>query len=81
MPSGDRTGPMGQGSMTGKALGFCEGNETPGYHRGFGAGMGRGFGFGRGMSRGRGFGFGRYWNWFSAGLLFSAMGHPENFSI
>ncbi len=53
MPSGDRTGPMGQGSMTGRALGFCTGNDTPGFDKGFGGGMGRGLGFRRGMGRGR----------------------------
>ncbi len=63
MPYGDRTGPMGQGSMTGRALGFCTGYDSPGYTKGFGRGMGRGFGFGRGWGRGLGFrgglGFGR----------------------
>jgi hypothetical protein len=59
MPSGDRTGPMGQGPMTGRALGFCAGFDTPGYTKGFGSGMGRGFGFGRGRGRGRGMGYGQ----------------------
>jgi len=63
MPYGDRTGPMGQGPMTGRALGFCAGYDSPGYTRGFGRGMGRGFGFGRGWGRGHGYhggwGFGR----------------------
>jgi hypothetical protein len=63
MPSGDRTGPVGQGPMTGRALGFCSGYDTPGYEKGFGGGMGRGFGFGRGMGRGRGFGWGRSMGW------------------
>jgi len=60
MPSGDRTGPMGQGPRTGRSLGFCSGYDTPGYLKGFGGGMGRGFGFGRG--RGRGMGYGRGYN-------------------
>ena len=30
MPRGDRTGPMGQGPMTGRNLGFCAGYDTPG---------------------------------------------------
>ena len=60
MPRGDSTGPMGGGSMTGRAAGFCAGYNTPGYAnslpgRGFGMGYGRGFGFGRGF-RGGGFG-------------------------
>ena len=59
MPQGDRTGPMGQGSRTGRALGFCTGNNTPGFAKGFGGGMGIGFGFGRGHGRGMGSGRGR----------------------
>ncbi len=59
MPQGDRTGPMGQGSRTGRSLGFCSGHDTPGYTRGFGEGMHRKFGFERGMGRGRGMGQGR----------------------
>jgi len=52
MPQGDRTGPNGQGPMTGRGMGFCSGSNTPGYmNSGSGRGMGRGFG------RGRGFGF------------------------
>ena len=58
MPSGDRTGPMGQGSGTGRAAGYCYGFDTPGYTKGFGGRMGRGFGFGGGRGRGRGFNFG-----------------------
>ncbi len=74
MPAGDRTGPSGQGPMTGRRLGLCAGNELPGYGqpgwtyggmgRG-GMGMGRGgmrMGMGRGgMGRGRmGMGRGMY---------------------
>jgi hypothetical protein len=52
MPQGDRTGPNGQGPMTGRGMGFCSGSNTPGYmNPRSGRGMGRGFG------RGRGFGF------------------------
>ena len=69
MPRGDRTGPDGMGSMTGRGMGFCSGNERPGYtNTGFGRGrgFGRGFrgrsfgsrrGFGRGFGPGQGFGF------------------------
>jgi hypothetical protein len=49
---------MGQGPVTGRALGFCKGFDTPGYAKGFGGGMGRG----RGYGRGRGPGMGRGWN-------------------
>jgi hypothetical protein len=46
MPQGDGTGPAGQGSMTGRGMGYCAGNNVPGYaHPGFGRGMGRGRGF------------------------------------
>ena len=67
MPWGDRTGPRGQGPMTGRGAGYCAGYNMPGYAnpiggRGFGRGMGRGFGrgFGRGMGRGFGRGYGYY---------------------
>lgn len=52
MPGGDRTGPLGQGPMTGRGAGFCAGFSSPGfsaprYGRGFGRGMGQGRGLGR----------------------------------
>lgn len=56
MPRGDGTGPMGMGSMTGRAAGYCAGYSTPGYMN---PGGGRGMGFGRGFARGGGRGFGR----------------------
>ncbi len=47
MPGGDRTGPSGMGSMTGRGAGYCSGylgagsvNPIPG--RGYGTGFGRG---------------------------------------
>lgn len=58
MPSGDRTGPMGMGPMSGRGAGFCAGAGAPGYAnavwgRGFGMGFGRGRGsWGRGGGRG-----------------------------
>lgn len=62
MPGGDRTGPLGEGTMTGKGFGNCGGFDAPGYGymRPF---FGRGFGFGRGRGRGmrRGMGFGQRW--------------------
>jgi len=56
MPGGDGTGPLGMGSMTGRAAGFCAGYGMPGYinsipGRGMGFGRGRGF-EGRGGGRG-----------------------------
>ena len=51
MPGGDRTGPMGMGPMTGRAAGYCAGNEVPGFANTPG---GRGYGGGRGGRGGRG---------------------------
>lgn len=52
MPHGDQTGPMGQGPMTGRGMGYCAGYEQPGFANpgpGFpGRGAGRGWG-GRGF--------------------------------
>lgn len=49
MPNKDKTGPAGQGPVTGKGFGPC----------GKGLGSGRGFGCGRGFGRG----LGRYFGW------------------
>lgn len=71
MPSGDRTGPMGQGSMTGRGFGFCNENETLGFEKGFGGlgrRWGRGFGFGRGAGGRRGLGRRNLRNWSLSGL-------------
>jgi len=58
MPGGDRTGPMGQGPLTGRGLGFCSGNTNPS-----GLGLGRGYGQGLGRGFGRGYwGRGRFFN-------------------
>jgi hypothetical protein len=59
MPAGDRTGPRGMGSRSGRAAGYCAGFERPGYanpglDRGFGMGSGPGRGFGGGGGGGRG---------------------------
>ncbi|MFW5987806.1 MAG: DUF5320 domain-containing protein [bacterium] len=62
MPRGDKRGPEGFGPMTGRALGYCAGNDRPGFavdaapqgrQRGFRGGArraGRGMGYGRGYS-------------------------------
>lgn len=51
MPRGDRSGPWGRGSMTGRGAGFCGGFGMPGYMNAFpGRGM-RGFGYARGVDR------------------------------
>ena len=53
MPRGDKTGPDGQGPMTGRGLGYCAGYSTPGCMDNIpGRGMGRGHGFGRGLGLG-----------------------------
>jgi hypothetical protein len=55
MPRGDKTGPMGYGSLTGRRMGFCAGFDRPGfanpspYGRGLGRARGRGGNFGRGL--------------------------------
>lgn len=71
MPGGDGTGPLGRGSMSGRAAGTCAGAGMPGSAnpapgRGFGIGFGRGPGFG-----GRGGGGGRGWR-----NIFHATGLP-----
>ena len=62
MPGRNRTGPLGQGAMTGRGLGDCRGtaayDEAPAFGRGRGMGGGGGMGRGRGMGRGLGRGFG-----------------------
>ncbi|MEZ5198927.1 MAG: DUF5320 domain-containing protein [Bacteroidales bacterium] len=60
MPRGDRTGPNGQGSMTGRRLGFCAGNDQPEFDttpRDFRLGYGRGFGRRHGWGGQMGYGF------------------------
>ena len=54
MPRGDRTGPLGMGPTTGRAAGFCAGNDRPGFMTPAGGGMGFGRGAGGGGGRGRG---------------------------
>jgi len=60
MPGGDRTGPLGQGPMTGRRAGYCAGYDAPGYVNPM---PGRGFGLGFGGGRGRGW---RRRNWYYA---------------
>ena len=47
MPAGNRTGPRGQGAMTGRGFGYCAGYSTPGYMNA-GRPMGGNWGGGRG---------------------------------
>ncbi len=84
MPGGDRKGPMGEGPMTGRGLGLCAGNDTPGsvtdanQMRGMGRGMGRGFG--RGMGRGFRHGQARGWRFWFGGRdnISDQTANPEN---
>ena len=78
MPGGDRTGPLGQGPGTGRALGYCYGFDSPGYTRGSGRGTGRGLGFGKGF--GRGSGFGRGWGFGVPYPIYNA-GYPWMFQM
>jgi len=59
MARGDRTGPLGEGPKTGRGMGYCAGNEHPGYmnmHPNWGVGFGRrirgGYGAGFGFRQG-----------------------------
>ncbi len=72
MPRGDRTGPLGNGPMTGRGAGYCSGSGIPGYKN---AGMGHGRGFGGGRCFGGG---GRGWRnmFYATGLPFWARGYP-----
>lgn len=76
MPSGDGTGPVGMGPMTGRAAGYCAGYAAPGYTNPIG---GRGFwGRGRGGGGGRG-GRGRRNQFYATGLTGwqrAAKGYP-----
>ena len=77
MPRGDRTGPEGEGPLTGRQAGFCAGNDRPGYaepgpgYAGYSRGCGgrrfagRPFGGGRFGGRRGGGGY-RWRNWFYA---------------
>ena len=55
MPGGDRTGPAGMGSMTGRGGGYCAGYPVPGFMNPYGGRFGGGFGWGRGRGRGLGY--------------------------
>ena len=60
MPGGNKTGPLGDGPMTGRRLGNCVGNDQPGFNAtlgNFGYGYGRGFGRRHGWGGQMGYGF------------------------
>jgi len=66
MPRGDRTGPLGMGPRTGRAMGYCSGFDAPGF---INPGLGSSAGYpsaGLGLARGRGraipeYGMGMAW--------------------
>ena len=69
MPGGDRTGPFGEGPLTGRGAGLCKGYDSPGFTTSPGRGRFAGRGFWRGRGGGRG--GGRGWR-----NMFYATGQP-----
>ena len=61
MPMQDKTGPQGEGPLTGRQMGNCPGAKPKrtGFFGRLGRGAGRGAGKGDGRGAGRGFGLGR----------------------
>jgi hypothetical protein len=55
MPAGNRRGPVNDGPMTGRGLGYCTGYAEPGFTK---TAPGRGMGRGLGRGSGKNFGFG-----------------------
>jgi len=72
MPRGNKTGPLGEGPNTGRGMGYCTGNDQPGFanpQANWGGGYGGRFGGGRGFGRGGGFGFRRgYGNYYQGNV-------------
>jgi uncharacterized protein DUF5320 len=69
MPRRDGTGPMGQGAITGRGLGFCTRVNVGRYGvRSFGRGYKRGLGLGMGLGFACRRGFGRYFRGQFSGL-------------
>ena len=54
MPYGDGNGPVGEGPLTGRRLGFCAENQQPGFRKTpiYGRGLAHRRGLGRGNGRG-----------------------------
>jgi len=76
MPGGDRTGPSGMGSMTGRGAGYCAGYSGPGSVNPI-PGRGYGMGFGRGPEIGFRGGRGGRWGVPYAGYAYSAPYAPS----
>jgi len=72
MPRGDRTGPYSEGPKTGRGMGYCTGNDRPGYMNSlsnWGGGFGRRLRGGSGYGRGAGIGFRHgYGNYYQEGV-------------
>ncbi len=68
MPGFNGTGPMGQGPMTGRRMGFCNPNSPAGREGGQGYGFSRGMGRGPGRGAHRGFGRGRGFNCYGSAV-------------
>ena len=71
MPRGDRTGPAGEGPLTGRRMGYCAGYDHPGFinlERGYGRGFRGGSGYGRGFGPGFRHGYGDYYHGNSPGV-------------
>lgn len=70
MAGRDKTGPHGEGPLTGRGMGSCEDKDQPARETAIGpVGRGRALGWGYGQGAGRGFGGGRrYGNGFGFGL-------------
>jgi len=66
MPGGDRTGPTGEGPLTGRAAGYCAGFDAAGFANPVPGGLGRGLGR-RGGGGGRG-GHGRRNRYYATGI-------------
>lgn len=83
MPRGDKTGPDGQGPMTGRGLGYCAGYPTPGNVTNTpGRALGRGYGIGRGLGLGFRGGRGRgYHPYFSGPSPYSVPSKEEELYI
>lgn len=80
MPRGDGTGPEGRGPLTGRQMGYCAGNDQPGFTAqggGFRRMFGGGGWFGRGRGRGMGRGMGRGFN----ATQYPAAPYPENIPL
>jgi hypothetical protein len=74
MPGGDRTGPMGEGPMTGRKAGYCGDYNVPGHvipRYGYGVGFGRGRGYRKMPYPFAGMGWGRHYRYPAYGVKYT----------